>query len=355
VSSIPLDRAHGGAGFEAGAALDFSVSLNPLGPPPEVVEAYVAAAARLDRYPDPDAPRLRAAVARRHDLPEDRVLVAAGSTAVFHLLARELELARPHVLIPTFSGIANALLVEGRCPEAIELSAEDRFAWPEEAVRGALDAGAGAIFLGRPNSPTGSLVEKRAALELVAACEARRVWCVIDEAFVDFAGEDESLVIEAANSTRLVVIRSLTKIFAMPALRVGYAVGPAALVERLAARREPWSIAGPAEAASLAALALPSSFFERTRSVVTEERSRLELALATAGLTTFPSSANFVLAFDREHRRRRVPDLLRSAGILVRDLASLPGLGPGFLRVGVRAPVANEALRKALETRLRDA
>ncbi len=355
MSVIPLDLAHGGAGFDADGALDFSVSLNPLGTAPEVVEAVLAAAARLARYPDPDAPRLREAIARRHALPEDRVLVAAGSTAVFHLLARELELVRPHVVVPTFSGIANSLLAEGRRPEAIELSAENRFAWRADAVLGALEAGADAIFLGRPNSPTGLLVEKRAALELVAACEARGVWCVIDEAFVDFAGEDESLVARAADSARLVAVRSLTKIFAMPALRVGYAVGPAALVERLAARREPWSIAGPAEAATLAALALPGSYVERTRNVVTAERARIERALATAGLVTFPSCVNFLLAFDRDHRHRSVPDLLRGAGILVRDLASLPGLGPGFFRVGVRAPEANEALVAALETRLRHA
>ena len=353
MSPIPIDHTHGGAGFDADGRLDFSVSLNPLGTPPEVVAAYVAAAARLDRYPDPHAPRLRGAVARRHSLPEDRVLVAAGSTAVFHLLARALDLARPHVVIPTFSGIANALHAEGRRPEAIALSAESRFAWPAEAARRALDGGADAIFLGRPNSPTGSLVEKNTALELVAVCEARGAWCVIDEAFVDFAGEEESLAATAADSARLVVVRSLTKIFAMPALRVGYAVGPPAAIERLEARREPWSIAGPAEAAALAALALPDSFFERSRSVVAEERARIDRALAAAGMTTFPSSANFVLAFDREHRRRSVPELLRAANILVRDLASLPGLGAGFFRVGVRAPAANEALVEALRDAVR--
>lgn len=345
MKEIPIDRRHGGTAPDDPDTLDFSVSIAPLGPPESAVEAHRRASLALDRYPDPEAGRLREALARRHRVDPASVLVAAGSTAVFTLLARALEATRPVVVIPTFSEIANALAVAGRPAAGIALRTPD-FAWPGEEIGRALRDGADAIFFGRPNSPTGTLVERAHAETLADECETRRVACVIDEAFVDFAGEAESLVARAARSKRLVVVRSLTKIFAIPALRVGYAVAPADLVSRLAALREPWSVSAPAEDVALACLAVETPHVARTRRVVAEQRARIAVAVAAAGCRVHPSVANFVLAEDPS---RSLVGELAAQRIRVRDLAAMPGLGPGFLRIGVRSPSDVDRLVAALE------
>lgn len=344
MTKIPIDRRHGGTAPDDRDTLDFSVSVAPLGPPAVAVEAHRRASLALERYPDPEARRLRDALARRHRVDPASVLVAAGSTAVFTLLARALEATRPVVVIPTFSEIANALALVGRPAAGIALRAPD-FAWPAEEIGRALDGGADAIFFGRPNSPTGTLVERARAEALADECETRRVACVIDEAFVDFAGETESLVERAARSERLVVVRSLTKIFAIPALRVGYAVAPADLVARLASLREPWSVSAPAEEVALACLAVETSHVARTRAVVEHERARITGAVAAAGCRVHPSVANFVLVEDPS---RSLVGELAGERIRVRDLASMPGLGPGFLRIGVRSPSDVDRLVAAL-------
>ena len=329
---IPIDRAHGGTAPDDRDTIDFSVSVGPLGPPAAAVEAHRRASLALDRYPDPEAARLRAALASRHHVGRESVLVAAGSTAVFTLLARVLGVARPLVVIPTFSEIANALALAGRPAAGIALR-PPAFDWPEREIGRALDDGADAIFLGRPNSPTGTLVERARAEELADECETRRVACVIDEAFVDFAGETESLAVVAAGTERLVVVRSLTKIFALPALRVGYAIASPDVVARVAALRDPWSISGPAEEVALACLAVESPHVRHTLAVVEAERPRIVAAFSAAGCRVHPTVANFVLVEDPS---RSLVAALAGEGIRVRDLATMPGLGPGFLRVGVR-------------------
>lgn len=348
MTELWIDRVHGGA---AGDLLDFSASMNPLGPPPEAIRAYLESASRIDRYPDPHAWKLREALAKRHSIPPESVLIAAGSTAIFHLFAEVIAPKRPAVVIPTFSEIANALLARGIDTSAVLLRPEAGFVWRSAEIANLLRNDCDALFFGRPNSPTGGLVERREAREVAEDCVSRGAYCVIDEAFIDFVGEEESLVREAAEIEGLVVVRSLTKVFAIPGLRVGYAVAHPRLVERLRNRQFPWSIATPAESVAVACLEASSAYLARTLEVVAEGRASLREGLRRAGLTVFPSVANFLLVFDPSGANpgNTLKERLERRGIAVRDLGALPGLSSGFFRVAVRLPKENEKLLRALD------
>ena len=349
---LAIDRTHGGAAPPG--VLDFSASLNPLGPPPQALAAYHAAAALIARYPSPYPDNLAALLGQRHRVAPDNVVVGNGSTQLIHLLARALRPRRPFVAIPAFSEFANALIVAGVAPSAILASRGRGFAIEKAQAERALEQGADAIFVGRPNSPTGTMLSLGDAAEIAARCSSHGCWCVFDEAFIDFAGEEHSAIRLAAEDSRVIVLRSLTKMFAIPGLRLGYLVAVPDVARRLREAVEPWSINVVAERVGAACLEVAADFAARSRTLIETERAHLARALASIeAIHAFPSSANFLMLEVAENGRATsfAPHML-SRGIAVRDLRELPGCGPGMYRVAVRLREENEQLIAAARTYL---
>lgn len=341
---LQIDRTHGGAA--PAGVLDFSASLNPLGPPPQALAAYYDAAAFIARYPPPYPYDLGARLARRHRSAPDNVVVGNGSTQLIHLLARTLRPCRPFVFMPTFSEIANAMIVAGAAPSALPTCRERGFAIEiEQAVR-ALEQGADAIFIGRPNSPTGAMLSNRDTAEIAARCSSRRCWCVFDEAFIDFAGEEHSAIRLVADNPHVIVLRSLTKMFAIPGLRLGYLVAGRDVARRLREAIEPWSVNVVAERVGIACLDVAEEFAAQSRALIARERAQLFCALnSIEGIRVFVSSANFLMLEVAEAERAiGFAQHMLSRGIAVRDLRDLPGCSRGMYRVAVRLREENEQL-----------
>ncbi len=347
---VEIDRTHGGAAPPG--VLDFSASLNPLGPPPQALAAYHAAAALIARYPPSYPGDLAARLARRHRVAPDNIVMGNGSTQLIHLLARTLRPRRPFVAIPTFSEIANAMIVAGAPPGAMLASRERGFAIGIDQADHALERGADAIFIGRPNSPTGAMLSLGDAAEIAARCSSRGCWCVFDEAFIDFAGEDHSAIHLAAEDSRVIVLRSLTKMFAIAGLRLGYLVAGRAVARRLREAIEPWSVNVVAERVGDACLDVAEEFAAQSRALIAAERSRLCRAFASIeGLHGFASSANFLMLEGAENGRGiSFARHLLARGIAVRDLRDLPGCGPGAYRVAIRLREENDRLIAAART-----
>jgi len=344
---IAIDRMHGGTHQDG--LIDFSVSINPLGPPPGAIEEYHAAAARITSYPAPYPVGLERRIAAATGVMPCNVIAANGSTHLIYLIHRALGLSHPCVVIPTFSEIANAAAAYGSPATGIVLRETANFALDPDEVVQALDSGADAIFIGRPNSPTGTLIDEQAAYAVARQCVQRGAWCIFDEAFIEFTGE-ASLAGFAADQERVVVIRSMTKIFAIPGLRLGFAVATPATISRLRNALEPWSINVAAEATGLACLNAPSGYLTETLRAITAEREFLEQRLnAHPDLRTFPSAANFImLATANEEQPGDLGAFLANQGIAIRDLAELPGCRPGLYRIGIRFRPDNERLADAI-------
>ncbi|MHB8383098.1 MAG: pyridoxal phosphate-dependent aminotransferase [Candidatus Binataceae bacterium] len=344
MSNIPFDRRHGG-NAPAGT-LDFSASINPLGPPTEAIAAYHDAAARIGTYPAARCERLERALARWLGVEPANVLAGNGTTQLIHLMARTIGVERAAIVIPTFSEFANALALAGVSAAPIRLDAERGYALDLADIDAALAAGARAIFVGRPNSPNGSILSAQDAREIADRCASRGSLCVLDEAFIDFAEDAKSSAQLAASRPGLFVLRSLTKSFAIPGLRLGCIVGAPAAIANLAASIEPWSVNVAAEAVGLACIAHAREFLAQTRAVIANERKFLARALgAIDGIHVFPSAVNFLMLRVAEERTSGdfAVHMLRE-GIAIRDLASMPGAGAGLYRIGIRLRADNTRL-----------
>lgn len=329
--------------------LDFSASINPLGLSPRVEAAIRAALPSVVHYPDPGASALREALAAYHGVSPESVLPANGATELIYLLVKTMPPRRALILHPAFSEYEAALeLTDARLDHAL-LDEADGFVprLPEMLPR---LADYDVVILANPNNPAGSVIPKSNLLAMVEAADAAGTVLVVDEAFIDFV-EEASLKIELARFPRLLLLRSLTKYFALPGLRVGYALASSPLVARLSRWKEPWSVNALAEAAGIVALA-DREYQEQTRRLVPrwreEFRSRLQ---EFPQLRVFPGAANYLLVrlLDPRFTAPELKVRLLAEQIAIRDCSSFRGLGPAFIRLAVRRPEEQEVLLEALD------
>ena len=342
-----MSSGHGGdrvaaarrAGCRPEEILDFSVNVNPLGAPPGVFEVYFRAFDEAGRYPEPGAESAAAALAARWDIAPDRVLPGNGSSELLALLPRALGRKRAVIPVPGYLEYEAAARAAGLEICRFSLTPEREFELDPLALERVLRPG-DLVLLGNPANPTGRRTELRALIE-----RQPEVRFLVDEAFIEFAGEEFSLI--GAGLPNLVVTRSFTKFYALPGLRLGCAVAEPELLARLRAIQPCWPL-GAAETAVLKFLCeVPPAWGEESRRRVRRWREELAAGLrGRPGLRVYPSCANYLLvrAGDPE-----LPDrLLREHRILVRRADNYPGLDAHYFRVAVRSAEENARLLAAL-------
>jgi histidinol-phosphate/aromatic aminotransferase/cobyric acid decarboxylase-like protein len=313
---------HGDAEVRGSGLLDLAVNVHPHGPPDFLREALRAAVDDVRAYPDPD-PSERT-LARLHGRAAEEVLVTAGATEAFTLVARMRPWRRPVVVHPQFTEPHAALLQAGHRVQTVLLPLGRTIA--EAAVPEHADL----VVVGNPTNPTGTLHPRE---EVVSLLRPGRV-VLVDEAFMDAVpGEEESWAAERREG--LVVVRSLTKTWAVPGVRAGYLVGDPTSVAALRRMRPPWSFS-TAAAATVAATSSERGVAERRRRAVEVQswRAGLQDALERCGVPHLPSAAPFVLA----RPGAEVHGGLRSGGVAVRRCDTFPGLGPEWVRIAARPP-----------------
>lgn len=341
-------------GLKPSAMIDFSASINPLGLSKKAERKLKQGLAAILHYPDPQGSELRRTLAQFHGLAEEQILVGAGSTEFIYAIPRVLSIRRPLIVTPAFSEYENALEISaGRTNVSIhylETEEEDGFELSVDSLLFSLTQGYDALYLGNPSNPTGILTEKEDLLKILAQAEREKVWFILDEAFIDFV-EEESLKREAVSSSRLIILRSLTKFFALPGLRVGYIISNAETIRHFSRNREPWTVNALAQIAATVSLQ-DKNYITRTKEFIVLERDRLTQGLrAIPGFIPYPGTANFLLVQlhptlnlnAAELREKLIPH-----GILIRDCSSFHHIGPYFFRIAVRSRKDNNALLKAL-------
>jgi threonine-phosphate decarboxylase len=351
-----LDRTHGGnvdawarsSGVEVGELLDFSASINPLGPPSSARVAFAESYAEILRYPDPYGDKLKEALAERHGMSPTEVLLGNGSTQIIYLLCAALRPRNALIVGPAFSEYANALTLIGAKVASFNLSADNGFQFSTKRLSAAWDKDCDIVFLATPNSVTGQMIPKVEIEKVAHIALARKTIVVIDEAFVDFA-ETESIKALVRRNPYLIVLRSLTKYYALPGLRLGYLLGETGKVAELAAYQEPWSINGPALNVALACLK-DSIFATKTERWLERERKFLfERLTALAGLHPLASRTNFLLVkIERSHGDAlRLRSFLLQKNILIRACDTF-GLGVNYFRIAIKQRKDNQRLLAAL-------
>jgi threonine-phosphate decarboxylase len=284
----------------------------------------------------------------------ENICVANGSTELIYLLPRLAPGKRALVIAPSFSEYAKALKRDGWSVEQFVLASADGFTLSLERLEKRIRKGYELLILGNPGNPTGRLYRFPEVEALYSLCRGAGCFLAIDEAFMDFC-EEESAKHHAVLGNDSIVLRSMTKFHAMPGLRLGFAIGSARTIARLAAIREPWSVNTPSQAAGLASLA-DAGYAAATRKFITDEREHLSTRLAaTPGLRPYSSAANFLLVEAvRGPSAGELAGRLLEARILIRDCSDFPGLDDRFFRVAVRSRNENERLVAALAEAVAD-
>ena len=335
LQGVPLDR-----------ILDFSANINPLGPSSKALRRLRHDLSLIRFYPDAEDRELRDVVANQAAINGECILFGNGATALLHLIPRVLKPRTAVVLEPGFSEYRTALQREGCRIAALLLRPEAGFQLDRAALFDAIHRARPDVFVvGNPNNPTGTVLPTPLLSELIRVCSRRRIYLVLDESFIDFTPYP-SRVSEAANRSHVVVVRSLTKFWALAGLRIGYLVAHKALVEKLSARSEPWSINTLASAAAAESLR-DLKYRDRTLHLIRQERAFLVKQLARlAWLETYPSETNFLLVritapgITSSQLRER----LQQRNILIRDGSGFPGLGRRHFRIAIRGHSDNQRL-----------
>lgn len=336
--------------------IDFSASINPLGPSPAAFRAVRNALPHLVHYPDPDCTELRDALAVRWRLAPDRLVIGNGSSELIQSLPRALSIRHAVIVGPTFSEYERAVSLAGGLVTYVEASRAHGYRPPlaDVAARLAAARSAGAsrkvdaLFLCNPNSPTGRAIGTQDLVRLVGTASDVGVWVILDETFIDYC-ETRSLLTRAARFPHLIILRSFTKFYGLPGLRIGYAVGAQEAIARLRAQLPPWSVNLPAQAAAVAAMQ-DRRHIRMSLAFMQRERPRLARSLgALPGVTVYPSAANFLLLeLPPSLSASDCTGTLARQGLLVRDCSAVPGLNDRTLRVAVRRPRDNRRLVAAL-------
>lgn len=336
-------------GVDARSLLDFSVNVNPLGPPAALLRELAEAAndvVELARYPEADAAPLRTALSTFLDVEPEAIVVGNGAAALLET-ALLSGVRRCVVPIPAFSEYRRALNALGAELVAVPLDPAANFALEAAHLFEALRASdAQACIVTNPHNPSGALTSVEVVRAVRAAARTFGARTIVDEAFIDYAPH-ASIAPDAVRDAGLIVVRSLTKFFAVPALRVGYAVCAPEVARQMRARLPSWPVTTLAMRAVAAALS-EAKYADATRRHNERGRRDLGAALARLGIHVFPSAANFLLLDvpARGRSSREVThELIANARLVVRDTSSYDGLGAGcFVRVAVRGRDDNARL-----------
>lgn len=338
-------------GKSVGDFVDFSSSVNPLGPSPKAFEAMRDGFGRLTYYPDSNSTVLREAIACNHGgLDKRNVIVGNGSTELIYLFSEAFLNTGDIALVPSpsFGEYESAIRKAGGKPKFIPLNSE--FQVEAEVFKRRM-RGAKVVYLCNPNNPTGMLIKQSSLREIVEAALAEDVLVFLDEDFIEFVDDEkgQSLVGDLGRFPNLFILRTFTKFYGLTGLRVGFGLADAGIIDILGRVKMPWSVNSLGQAATAAALG-DEAHNAKTRIVIKAERKFLLSELAKLkGFRVYPADANYFFLDVRGSgfSAAQLREQMLKEGILVRDCSSFHGIDGFYVRVAVRLREENERLLAA--------
>jgi histidinol-phosphate aminotransferase len=327
-------------GISPEAVLDFSVSINPFGPPPGIREALTSTSA--EQYPDPEATELRQALAEKLNISSEKLIVGSGSTELIRLVASAYLGPDDLVIIPqpTYSEYETACyLAAAQIIKQPVLMEPDFHPDISEITNLVNKHRPKALFLCNPNNPTGHYMSREEVMQIMSGAEVSLI--VLDEAYIAFT-ENAWASVDLISNSNLVILRSMTKDYALAGLRLGYAVANESIISVLKRVRPPWNVNSAAQKAGLIALN-NDRHITGCYNKIKKAKKFLINELEHLGLSPLPSQTNFFLV--RVGNAAAFRQALLKRGILVRDCTSF-GL-PQYIRL---APRTLPDCRKLIET-----
>ena len=337
--------------------LDFSGPINHLGPAPKAVEAVKENARLIRFYPDPNPVNLRQELAQYvgHGVTQDNVLLGNGSIELIYMITEIFQQPFKAVIpVPSFTEYEKAVLRVRGEPVYVQLPPD--FSLNLDAIKKAITPDTRIVSICNPHSPSGLLYDQETQLDLVEYCQKRNIIFSVDENYIEFAekGEEATLAGDVKKYENLFVIRSVTKFYGMPGIRFGYALACEDLIDTLQTVRQPWSINGLAECATLAAIK-DTKFIENTRITIAQEKAQFAKTLREIkDLKVFHSDANFLLIkiLTPKITSTKLREELGKEGLLIRDCSTFVGLDNSYFRLTVRSDADNQKLVASIKEKM---
>ena len=352
-------------GLQPEEVVDFSANINPLGFPKGIETAICSNINTILHYPDPNCSELRRKLALKYDCKESNIVVGNGSSELFYLIPRAISPERGFVFQPTFTEFPRALKCAAVSVEEIICRDDDSFKIEtaclssyieKSSVRETNTLGSSSlfkkiIFLCNPNNPTGYLIGKDEIVNLTQNYPDALI--VVDEAFMELTFEPErySVIDLAAKADNLIVVRSLTKLYGIPGIRLGFLVANQDIVDRLLLQKEPWSVNSLAQFTGSAALDDMQFVIESRKYICAEKGFLFNELLKIKNIHVFKPSVNFILIkiVDEMLSASDLLGKLIKFGIIIRDCSNFVALSEKYFRVAVRNRDENIRLISALK------
>lgn len=342
------DRAHGSKDW---AKLDFSINTNPLGPP-QSIHSLLQQEDRnwLSKYPEIQATSLKKVLAKQLAVDPEQIMIGNGAAELFFLLPRVLKIHQGIVIQPTFGEYEPSLMAANIPIRRLYYQEqENQFVFPMAKVEQTMEAG-DLLYLCRPNNPTGQMLSKAEVETLYLLAKEKKAFLLVDESFIAFTEEPEGLIDDFQKNKSLIIVRSLTKFYTIPGIRLGYMLAPSWLIHRMELARDPWSVNSLAQ--SIGKMMMEDQvFYHTTRTWIEQERSWFYRQLTSLpSFHVFPSKANFYLLKLLQGDARELYAFLKEKGIAIRLADSFYGLNNHYIRLAVKRREENQQLMEELKS-----
>lgn len=330
--------------------IDFSANINPLGIPGEVITAAVWSLKQSNIYPDSDCRLLTLKLAEFENISKDNILCSNGASDILFRLSYAVKPKKILVTAPSFADYERAGKAAGAEIIYYPLKKENVFNINNDITDIILSSSPDIVFICNPNNPTGNLTSMNMLKDIAAACESVNSILLADECFLDFVCGADKYSAKALldRYKNIVILKAFTKIFAVPGLRLGYAMcGDKILIDRMRFHGADWAVSNIAQTAGIAALENGREYIDRSVGYIDSERKRMMSELAEIGLTVYSSYANFIF-FHCSWNIDLFGELLKQ-NIIIRNCANFKGLEHGYYRTAVLINEKNKLLIKAVK------
>ena len=324
--------------------IDFSENVNPFGPPESIQTDWHKFQPFMMGYPDPLGEPFRTAVAEYHNISPDSIFVANGAAEIFALLAQKYRGKRAIIVHPTFSEYETTLRAREVGIVNLHMTEIVTGEYPIDEIKMHMHQ-ADVLYLCTPNNPTGTLPTRKVLMDLVAYAKKTNCDIVLDEAFIDFISEQSSLISDI-NFCHLIIVRSMTKMYAMPGLRLGYMVTAPSVVKEIQQLAPHWNV--NRIAAEIGSLVLKDEEY-RQKTILHSQNMLLDMSafLKSKCCEVTQSQANFLL-FKLQHPNSEFFQYFLRQGLVLRHTENFHGLDGQWYRIGMKTAEDMEILKKEL-------
>lgn len=329
--------------------LDFSANLNPFGPPSWLKDAIHSHYETITHYPEPTYSNTSQAVANFEGVEPNKVLLTNGGAEGIFLVAKYFENKKAIIVHPTFSEYERACRHYHLEVTEMFYNARNDFQLPMPFLKEKLKE-TDVVFLCRPNNPTGTVIREEDLRLLVEEGRKMGTYIIIDEAFVDFLPDSTpSLTSWVSIYSNVILLRSLTKMYTIPGLRVGYVMAQPAVISALKNEQIPWSINSLVDAV-VPMLLQDRDFVEHTKTMLHKQSKYISRVLASLDFFMTPTQVNFYLLQDKKqpNRTEELYHFILKHGIVTRHTHNFRRLNGNYLRIAIRSKEENEQLLSVL-------